>query len=99
MAKEIIGKCPLCGGDITESEKAFGCSNWREQDGGCKFAIWKNFYDKKITKSMAKALLEKGKTSVIKKWISRNTGKEFDAALKLVKDENGQYKVQFDFDK
>ncbi|MEG0864504.1 MAG: DNA topoisomerase 3 [Clostridia bacterium] len=32
--------CPLCGqGEVTENEKAFGCSCWRE---GCKFTIWKD---------------------------------------------------------
>ncbi|NOZ83942.1 MAG: hypothetical protein GXP60_03905 [Epsilonproteobacteria bacterium] len=27
---EILGKCPECGGDVVESKKAYGCSNWRE---------------------------------------------------------------------
>ena len=32
--------CPVCGkGEVTENEKAFGCSRWRE---GCKFTIWKD---------------------------------------------------------
>ncbi len=29
-----VGKCPECGADVIETEKAFGCSRWRE---GCKF--------------------------------------------------------------
>lgn len=94
--KKVIAKCPQCGGDVVEGTKGFGCSNWREQDGGCKFVIWKNFYDKKITKSMAKALIEKGKTAKIKGWVSKKSGKEFEAALKLEKTDDG-YKVMFDF--
>lgn len=97
MTQEIIAKCPACGGDIVETQKAFSCSNWREKDGGCKFAIWKSFYDKKITKSMAKALIEKGKTAKINGFVSRKTGKKFDAVLKLERQEDGQYRVMFDF--
>lgn len=36
--------CPVCRqGKITENEKAFGCSHWRE---GCKFTIWKDSVSK-----------------------------------------------------
>lgn len=31
--------CPLCGKPVQETEKAFGCSNWKS---GCHFTIWKN---------------------------------------------------------
>lgn len=32
-------KCPLCGSDVLETERAFGCSQWRK---GCGFTVWKN---------------------------------------------------------
>ena len=39
-AKSIGVDCPVCReGKITENEKAFGCSRWKE---GCKFTIWKD---------------------------------------------------------
>ena len=39
-AKELEGlSCPLCGGRVLESEKAFGCAEWK---GGCRFTLWKN---------------------------------------------------------
>jgi DNA topoisomerase-3 len=98
MDKEVIAKCPACGGDVVENQKGYGCSNWKEEDGGCRFVIWKEFYDKKISKKHAKDLIEKGETSVIKKWKSRKTGKEFDAALQLVQEEDGRYRVGFKFD-
>jgi DNA topoisomerase-3 len=98
MEKDIIAKCPACGGDVVETQKGYGCLNWREEDGGCRFVIWKQFYDKKITKKWARDLIEKRKTNVIKKWVSRKTGKEFDAALQLVQDEEGKYQVRFLFD-
>ena len=40
--KQSIGKCPKCSaGDIVETDKAFGCNKWREEDGACNFTIWK----------------------------------------------------------
>lgn len=39
-AKTIGLLCPVCKiGKVTENERAFGCSRWKE---GCKFTIWKN---------------------------------------------------------
>ena len=35
--REVVGKCPRCGGDVAELQKGFFCQN-----EGCKFAIWKN---------------------------------------------------------
>ena len=31
--------CPLCGKPVQESEKAFGCSDWKN---GCAFTLWKD---------------------------------------------------------
>nr|WP_109206281.1 type IA DNA topoisomerase [Moorella sp. Hama-1] len=79
---EALGKCPLCGKDVIESQKGYGCSGWKE---GCKFVIWKEIAGKKITAGQAKELLQKRKTGVIKGFKSRS-GKEFDAALTLSND-------------
>ena len=35
--REVVGKCPRCGGDVAELQKGFFC-----QTASCKFAIWKN---------------------------------------------------------
>jgi DNA topoisomerase-3 len=86
--KQAIGKCPLCGKDITESAKGYGCTGYKE---GCKFVIWKEIAGKKITPAQAKALLAKGKTGTIKGFKSK-TGKKFDAVLVL---QDG--KVGFEF--
>lgn len=53
---ESLGKC-ACGGDIIENSKGYGCSNWKQ---GCKFVIWKEFCGKKITRTVAKELIDKG---------------------------------------
>ena len=35
---KVIGICPECGNPVIESEKAYGCSNWKN---GCRFTVWK----------------------------------------------------------
>lgn len=90
-SKKVIGKCPLCGGDVVDYSKSYSCSNWKEK--GCKFVIWKNICGKKVSESNAVKLLNEGRTDTIKGFRSKKTGKQFDARLKL----DGECKVVFDF--
>ena len=58
--REVIGKCPRCGGDVTESKKGFFC-----ESNECRFGLWKDnkfLTSKKITlsKKMATILLKEG---------------------------------------
>jgi len=59
-----IAPCPRpgCGGTIIEGKRGFGCSAFRS---GCKFVIWKEQQGKTITATMAKSLVEKGRTSLL----------------------------------
>ena len=87
-ALESLGKCPLCGNDIIEGKKGFGCSNWK---GGCKFVLWKEdkyleTLKKKITKTMVKKLLKEGKVSV--KGLTDKDGKKFSANLSYQKNKD-----------
>ena len=81
MAKGAIRKCPLCGGDIIENSKAFGCANWKT---GCRMTIWKNFMGTKITKSDAEKLIA-GKS--IKKKVTSKAGKTWEQELYFNTDE------------
>lgn len=87
--KTSLGKCPVCGRDVVETAKSYGCSGYKK---GCKFAIWKEINSKKISAKQAEKLLTKGKTSLIKGFKSK-AGKTFDALLVL--GENG--KITFGF--
>lgn len=81
MEREIIGKCPICGRNIIENPKAFGCSGYQE---GCKFAIWKTIAGKNITATQAKQLLIKRKCGPIKGFKGQKG--PFDAYLVLKPD-------------
>ncbi|MDD5267098.1 MAG: DNA topoisomerase 3 [Methylococcales bacterium] len=85
---DTLADCPLCNGKIIETGKAYSCSEWRN---GCKVVIWKTIAQKKITPAIAKRLLNKGETGILKGFKSAK-GTAFEVNLKLV---NG--KVEMDF--
>lgn len=95
---ESLGKCPVCGNDVIEGEKAFGCVNWKN---GCKFSIWKddkfiNSLGKKVTKEMVEILLKNGKVGF--RNLRSKKGTTFSAYLKYEKDEKtGYYNWKFEF--
>jgi len=62
--REVVGKCPRCGGDVAELQKGFFC-----QTESCKFAIWKNnkwwgTKKKQPTKALVTALLKDGRARI-----------------------------------
>ena len=94
--REVVGKCPRCGGGVAELQKGFFCQN-----EGCKFAIWKNnkwweLKRKQPTKAIVTALLKDGRARVTGLY-SEKTGKTYDATVVL--EDDGQYanfKLEFD---
>ena len=94
--REVVGKCPRCGGEVAEMQKGFFC-----QTESCKFAIWKNSKwwaakKKQPTKAIVSALLKDGRARLTSCY-SEKTGKTYDATVVLVDD--GQYvnfKLEFD---
>ncbi|WP_434793518.1 DNA topoisomerase 3 [Terrisporobacter petrolearius] len=85
-----LGKCPVCDGDVMESEKGFFCTNYNN----CKYGIFKDdkylqLFKKKPTKTMVKSLLKKGEAKV--KSMTGKDGNKFDAILKYEKNNNGYY--------
>ena len=80
--RPVVGKCPRCGSDVTESKKGFFC-----ESNACRFGLWKdNKYlsAKKIslTKRMTATLL-KDRRTFISGIYSEKTGKTYDAFLTL----------------
>ncbi|MCP4290043.1 MAG: hypothetical protein GY792_37460 [Gammaproteobacteria bacterium] len=84
--------CPKCGqGDIIEGRRGYGCNRFRE---GCNFVVWKEISGKQLTEKQIHALIDKGKTRLIKGFNGRS-GNKFDARLWL----DAQQKVIFEFPK
>lgn len=83
--REAVGRCPRCGGIVTEGRQGFFCEN-----RACGFAIWKNskwWENKKKTptKSIVAALLKEGRAQVSGLW-SEKTGRTYDAVVALSDD-------------
>lgn len=92
--REAVGKCPRCGGEVTESQKGFFC-----QSGTCRFAIWKDSKwwsakKKQPTKAIVAALLKDGRARLTGCY-SEKTGKTYDADVLL--EDTGEY-VNFKLD-
>lgn len=86
--REVIGKCPKCGGNIYESKVNFYCEN-----RDCNFSLFKNnkyfaSMRKEITKSIAQGLLKNGKAKVTGLY-SEKKNKTFTAIIVL--DASGKY--------
>ena len=94
--REVVGKCPRCGGEVAEMQKGFFCQN-----EGCKFAIWKNskwweMKRKQPTKAIVTALLKDGRAHVSGLY-SEKSGKTYNATVIL--EDDGKYanfKLEFD---
>lgn len=80
--QEVLGRCPLCGKEVVEYPRSYGCRGYKE---GCRFAIWKEIAGKKITAKQAGELLQKGKTGLIRGFKTKD-GRSFAAALVLSKE-------------
>ena len=93
--RKVIGKCPRCGSDVTESKKGFFCER-----NDCRFGLWRDnkfLTGKKInlTEKLAAALL-RGEPVPVKGIYSEKTGKTYDADISL--EDNGsavRYRLSF----
>ena len=95
--RDVVGKCPRCGGDVTESKKGYFC-----ETNACRFGLWRDnkfLTAKKITltKKMAATLLKNSKIPV-KGIFSEKTGKSYDATL-VMKDDGAKTIYSLDFGK
>ena len=96
--REVVGKCPRCGCDVTESKKGFFCEN-----AECRFGLWRDnkyFAAKHITLTrdhVTKLLSDK--QVYMTGLYSQKNGKNYDAWVIL--DDNGEFvrfRLEFDRD-
>ncbi len=78
---DVIGKCPLCDGEIHRTSFGYGCSGYKEN--GCRFSVNNVICRRVIPKSAVIKLISEGKTQKLNGFVSPRTGKSFDACLKL----------------
>jgi DNA topoisomerase III len=94
--RPVVGKCPRCGGSVTESKTGFFCERQ-----SCRFGLWKDnrYLSAKhiiLTKKMAEGLLKDGKTFVSGMY-SEKTGKTYSAYIVLSDDgQKTSYSLEFD---
>ena len=80
--RPVVGTCPRCGREVTESPKGYFCENPR-----CRFALWRDnrFFTNKqflLTKEKAQALLQHGEVFA-EHLYSEKTGSYYDATIVL----------------
>ena len=73
-----VGKCPLCQSRVIIGKTNYLCEQYKKD---CDFIVSGMILEKRITASQIKKLLEKNMTDTIKGFISKKTGKPFDAKL------------------
>ena len=93
--RPVVGKCPRCGAEVTESKNGYFCER-----RSCRFGLWRDnrfLTAKKIslTKKMVSSLLKDGRTYASGIY-SEKTGKTYDAFIVLEDDgSRSSYKLDF----
>ena len=90
--KEVVGKCPKCGGNVCDTEAGYLCEKSQAETKPCKFKIGKVILEQPIEPAQAEKILADKKSDQLDKFISK-AGKPFPAFL--VMDSKG--KITFDF--
>jgi len=98
--QNVIGKCPDCGRNVIETQKAFSCEGTKT--GNCNFVLWRNnafftHFGKNITETIAKKLVTEKRAKV--KSLKSSKGTKFDATIVLKKSNDGQWKFELEFEK
>ncbi len=95
-SRNVVGKCPRCGRNVTESKKGYFC-----ESNSCRFGLWRDnkfLISKKInlTRNLAASLLDKQR-AFISDIYSEKTGSCYDAFLTM--EDTGErtvYHIVFD---
>ena len=95
MKREVTGRCPRCGGDVTEKKAVFSCDS-----KGCGFVLFKDSrllssVSARMTKELAEELLASGKSGPMDLY-SKKKQKYFRACIEL-KDDGGTPQLSLSF--
>jgi DNA topoisomerase-3 len=92
--QEPLGACPKCGARVFEQPMSYVCEKSTGAAKSCDFRSGKVILQQEIAKAEMQKLLETGKTSLLKGFVSNRTKKKFSAYL--VRGADG--KVGFEFE-
>jgi DNA topoisomerase-3 len=92
--QEPLGKCPKCGANVFEQPMAYVCEKSVGAAKNCDFRSGKVILQQEMSRAEMQKLLESGKTSLLKGFVSNRTRKKFSAYL--VRGADG--KVGFEFE-
>ena len=95
--RPVVGKCPRCGAQVTESKNGYFCER-----RSCKFGLWRDnrfLVAKKLslTKKMVSSLLTEGRAYASGIY-SEKTGKTYDAFI-VLEDDGARSSYKLDFTK
>lgn len=82
MDKNTLGKCPICGKQVIDTDKYYFCCNYRgriNENEPCGFIIGKDYFGTPISRSDAKLLIEGKPTKPIK--LKNKQGQEYQGQL------------------
>ncbi len=86
----LILKCPKCGRGVRSGKTKTGKLNWYctgyAAEEPCDFKLWQEISGKKLTEQNAVELIQGKTTAVLSGFVSKGSGKEFSAALRLKTD-------------
>lgn len=89
-----IGVCPKCNGSVVVGEMDYRCENLISGTGKCDFRVGKNILSQPISVDDVTALLDTGKTKLLKGFKSNRTKRKFSAYLAL--NDKGSFGFEFD---
>jgi DNA topoisomerase-3 len=87
--KEPLGKCPKCGARVFDAGMNYLCEKATGPDKTCTFRSGKIILQQNIEPAQIVKLLNEGKTDLLKGFISKKTGRKFEAFLRVKDGEVG----------
>jgi len=90
--KEPLGKCPKCGGQVFDGGMNYVCEKSTGDARTCTFRTGKIILQQQVEPAQITKLLAEGKTDLLKDFVSKKTGRKFEAFLAL---KDGEVKFEF----
>ena len=90
--KEPLGKCPKCGARVFDAGMSYLCEKATGAEKTCSFRSGKIILQQPVEAAQITKLLAEGKTDLLKGFVSRKTGRKFEAFLAL---KDGEVKFEF----